>query len=180
MPPGERTPYTYDVIVVLGAAVWPGGRPSPALERRVTHAVRLFRAHQAPVLLMTGGLGRHPPHEATLMRALALAQGVPAPSIVMEDRATSTFESGMYCAALCAQRGWTTLLVVTDGYHLPRSLLTFRSFGMCAVGSAVPHRWRRARKRWCTYGREIAAYCWYCGLLAARRLRHGRKHGRER
>ena len=175
----DHTSYAYDVIVVLGAAVWPGGRPSHALKRRVVHAVHLFQAKQAGVLLMTGGLGRHPPHEAYLMRDLARAQGVPAQSIVMEDRATSTFESGAYCAPIFAQRGWTTAVIVTDGYHLPRSVLTFRSFGVRAVGSAAPYRWRFRHlwKHWWMSCREVVAYLWYCWLILAWRFRRGGKHG---
>ena len=177
---GDHTPYDYDVIVVLGAAVWPGGRPSPALTRRVVHAVHLFQAKQAPVLLMTGGLGKHPPHEAYLMRDLALARDVPAQFIVVEDRATSTFESGVYCAPIFAQHGWATALIVTDGYHLPRAVLTFRSFGVRAVGSAAPHRWRSSWKRLWAHGREVVAYLWYCWLMLARRFRRGGKHGESR
>ncbi len=40
----EAPPVAYDVIVVLGAAVWPGGQPSPALQRRILHAVDLLAA----------------------------------------------------------------------------------------------------------------------------------------
>ena len=181
MPHCDHTPYAHDVIVVLGAAVWPGGRPSYALERRVAHAVHLFQAKQARVLLMTGGLGRHPPHEAYLMRDLALTQGVPAQSIELEDHATSTFESGAYCAPIFAQRGWTTALIVTDSYHLPRAILTFRSFGIRATGSAAPYRWRfrNSLKRLRMYGREVVACLWYGWLILAWRLRRGGKYGKR-
>ena len=57
---------TYDVIVVLGAAVWPGGQPSPALQRRVMHAVDLMQRGYAAYLLVTGGMGQYPPTEASV------------------------------------------------------------------------------------------------------------------
>lgn len=180
MPHDDKSPCAYDVIVVLGAAVWSEGRPSPTLKRRVLHAVHLFHAKQAPVLLMTGGLGKHPPHEASLMRDLALAQGVPAQSIKVEDRATSTFESGIYCAPIFVQHAWATALIVTDGYHLPRAVLTFRRFGVRAVGSAVPHQWHSSWKRWRTYSREAVGYLWYCWLILAWRLRRSGKPRRAR
>ena len=44
-----------DVIVVLGAAPLPDGRPGPAMVRRVERGVELYREGRAPWLLMTGG-----------------------------------------------------------------------------------------------------------------------------
>ena len=81
-----------DVIIVLGAAVWPGGQPSPALRRRVTHAVHLLQSEKGRRLLVTGGLGKHAPAEADVMRQLAIDAGVPPSLILVEDQATSTFE----------------------------------------------------------------------------------------
>jgi vancomycin permeability regulator SanA len=52
----ESPPEAYDVIVVLGAAVWPGGQPSPTLQRRTLHAVDLLQRGYATYLLVTGGL----------------------------------------------------------------------------------------------------------------------------
>src|SRR5882724_3797868 len=67
---------TYDVIVVLGAAVWPGGQPSPTLQRRVMHAVDLMQQGYAVYLLVTGGMGHYPPTEAEVMQRLAVAHGI--------------------------------------------------------------------------------------------------------
>ena len=53
-----------DVIVVLGARVWPSGRPSDALARRTLHAVKLYQEGLAAAIICSGGLGTHPPTEA--------------------------------------------------------------------------------------------------------------------
>ena len=164
----------FDAIVVLGAAVRPGGAPSPALVRRVGRAVRLFRAGAAPMLVMTGGLGRHPPAEAELMAALAIRAGVPPERILLEDRAATTFESARNCAALLQERGWRRVLLVTDGFHLRRSLLIFRAFGRTfgavVAGSAAGGRigWRRRL----LYGaREGIGLAWYAARAVPVRLR---------
>ena len=73
----EAPPVAYDVIVVLGAAVWPGGQPSPALQRRILHAVDLWQQGYAVYLLVTGGVGKYPPAEAAVMQRLAVAHGIP-------------------------------------------------------------------------------------------------------
>lgn len=158
----EATPAAYDVIVVLGAAVWPDGRPSPALQRRVIHAVGLLRQGSAAYLLVTGGMGKYPPAEAEVMQRLAIAHGIPTEHILCEDQATSTFASALRCCDILRQRGWWRVLVVTDRYHLPRALFAFRSCGLRAVGSAAPGKpARRLRRRWYYYLREGLAFLWY-------------------
>ena len=159
-PHTAETPY--DVIVVLGAAVWPQGQASPALRRRVLHAVDLLQRGYATSLLLTGGVGKYPPAEARVMQHLAQASGIPPSRIVLEERATSTLESACRCHPLLRQHGWTRVLLVTDGYHLKRALFAFRRCGTPAVGSAVPGpSARRVEQRWYDYGRESCAFVWY-------------------
>jgi uncharacterized SAM-binding protein YcdF (DUF218 family) len=146
----------------------------------VAHAVHLLHAGHGRRLLVTGGVGKHPPAEAEVMRQLALAAGVSEACILVEDQATSTFQSAVYCARMLCQHGWGTVLVVTDRYHLPRTLLTFRSLGLQAQGSAPataacrPH-WQQ----WYYRLREGLACLWYTLRIVAwkaRRLLHPRSN----
>lgn len=163
----KTLPRPCEVIVVLGAAVWPDRRPSPALRRRVAHAVHLLHSGHGKVLLMTGGLGQHPPTEGEVMRQVAIEAGVPAAQILVEQQATSTLESAIYCTRIIRQHGWSTALIVTDRYHLPRALLAFQSFGLQVSGSAAGGRYvsRRWWKAWYAWGREVVAYGWYLLLI---------------
>lgn len=160
-----------DVAVVLGAAVWAGGRPSPALTRRTLHAVQLARAGAVRHLLLTGGLGRHPPSEASVMRALAVAAGIEPARLVLEERATSTLESARECARIIAARGWSRVLLVSDSYHLPRARLAFRRFGVAARASAPPGgRGDTAEWQWLLlHLRELVAIPWYLVRLPGAR-----------
>jgi uncharacterized SAM-binding protein YcdF (DUF218 family) len=174
----QAPPLAYDVIVVLGAAVWPGGQASPALQRRVLHAVHLLQRGYAPHLLVTGGVGKHPPAEAEVMQRLAVAHGIPHASIVLEAQATSTFESALRCRDLLGQRGWSRVLLVTDRFHLPRARLAFCSVGIRAVGSAAPGRpARRQCKRAYYYLREGCALVWYLGRVVPVVLQRWRRAG---
>jgi uncharacterized SAM-binding protein YcdF (DUF218 family) len=177
----QRQEAPWDIIIVLGAAVWQGGQPSPALRARVVHAVQLWRAGHGRKLLMTGGLGKYPPTEAQLMRQLALAAGIPEACILVEEQATSTFQSGRHCTRMLRQHGWSTALIVTDCYHLPRAVLTFRSFGMQVRGSAPPGRpySRRRWKRWYYRLREVLASVWYLGRIAAGSVSCCKRNGGE-
>ena len=172
----QAPPLSYDVIVVLGAAVWPGGQPSPVLQRRVVHAVDLMQRGHAAYLLVTGGVGKHPPAEAEVMRRTAIAHGVPSQCILLEDQATSTFESAQRCSTMLRQRGWSRVLVVTDRYHLARALLAFRSCGVRAVGSPTLGKptWR-LRRRLYYYVREYLALVWYLGRAVPVTLRRWRQ-----
>jgi uncharacterized SAM-binding protein YcdF (DUF218 family) len=111
------------------------------------------------------------------MRELAMAAGVPAERIVVEDQATSTWQSALLCMPILQQHGWSTVLVVTDRYHLLRVLLVFRRLGVRAVGSAPPggQYSKRFWKRWCYRGREALAFCWYVVLLVTLR-RQWKRH----
>lgn len=153
----------FDVIIVLGAAVWEEGRPSPALRRRLLQGLSLWEGGAADTLLVTGGLGKYPPTEARMMKTLAVEKGMPPENILTEDQSASTLESGVRCSNLMRDRGWSRALVVTDGYHLPRSLLVFRSRGIAAEGSAADrgHRKDKTPRRWFLLAREAVAFLWY-------------------
>lgn len=72
------------------------------------------------------------------MRDLALAMGVPADRVVIEPAARNTLENALFSARIAHGRGWRSLLVVTDRYHLPRALMAFRRVGLEVAGSAAP------------------------------------------
>ncbi|MCH6587227.1 MAG: YdcF family protein [Proteobacteria bacterium] len=168
---------TFDVIVVLGAAVGAGGGPSAALRRRVAEGVRRLEAGAAPVLLLSGGKGSAKgggrPSEAEVMRDLALAAGVAEERLVLETDSRSTLENARCSARIMRARGWTKALVVTDAVHLPRALLAFRALGIDAKGAAVMGGARdQPLWTWPVHlAREALAFLWYGALIAARRHR---------
>ncbi len=127
---------TKDVVIVFGAAVRERGEPSPALRRRALQGARLVLSGQAPVLIASGGVGRYPPSEAALIARLALAQGVPADRIILEEAAMSTLENARRSAAIMRSRGWSSAWAVSDRYHLRRCVYLLRQFGIAATGSA--------------------------------------------
>lgn len=106
----------YDAIVVAGCAVWPGGRPSDALARRVDHAVALHRAGVAPVIVLTGGVGRHPPAEAEVAAARCRAAGVPDAALRIETVSTDTLGNAREAARHVKGR----VVVVSDPFHVAR------------------------------------------------------------
>ena len=114
------------VVVVLGAAVWAGGRPSPTMARRCNKAVELWRRGGIDVVIPSGGLGAHPPPEADVMSDLLVAGGVPVDAIERDRAATTTMETAANVARMLEDRGITRVIAVTDPSHGPRTWLAFR------------------------------------------------------
>lgn len=163
-------PETFDVIVVMGAGVWEHESPSPAMRQRVEHAKRLYDEGRAPVILMTGGLGEHPPEEAVVMKRLAVELGVPEEAVLTESRSVTTLESARRCADILHERGCRWVLVVSHRYHLLRSCASFRAFGVRAWGSScnINPNWRIST----LHLREAAACATYAIRLPLARLRY--------
>lgn len=145
----------YDAIIVAGARVWSDGEPSLTLLRRTERAVELWKAKVAPVMVMTGGVGRHPPSEAGVAADVALAAGVPAAAILLEDRSRSTEQNASFSRALLGER---RVLVVTDAYHVLRSQHIYDRYYDHAFVLGVDIGWRPPVIESL---REVAAVAWY-------------------
>jgi uncharacterized SAM-binding protein YcdF (DUF218 family) len=139
------------IIVIFGAAVLPGGQPSPTLRARVEAAFRCggLAARYVP----TGAVGKHGPSEARVMARLLMSFGVPRGQIVLEETGVNTRSSARACAALLAgQTG--PVWIATSGYHLPRCLMLMRMAGVVATACPPPPAQDR---RWYWRLRECVA-----------------------
>ena len=163
----ENSKQIFDVVIVLGAAVLEGGKPSKALKRRVFHAVNLIKQERANYLLLTGGVGKYPPSEAGVMKDLAIAEGLPENIIFIEKYGISTFSSIMRCIKIIVEQKWSDVIVVSDTYHIIRAIFVLRCFKVKAVGSGAKGG-RKENKLWKWYYylfREFFALLWYIFLV---------------
>jgi uncharacterized SAM-binding protein YcdF (DUF218 family) len=129
----ERRPV--DAIVVLGAAQF-NGVPSDVFAARLDHAVELYQAELAPYIVVTGG--KQPGDrttEAATARAYAIAHGVPAARILMEDLGRNTLESITAVGAIFRAHHLTSGLFVSDRTHMLRVLRMATDQGILAWGS---------------------------------------------
>ncbi len=158
-----------DAIVILGSMVYPGALPGPALTRRTEHAVALYMRGLAPVIICSGGqAANESASEASAACILAAALGVPRSALIEEDRSRSTEENALDTAAIMAARGWRTVVLSSDGYHLYRADLLFRRAGLVpypspAQATAGP---MSLVERYARETREAAALVWYWGKTA--------------
>lgn len=137
--------------LVLGAAVWPGGVPSPALARRAQRAARLWHDKSVDFVVGCGGEGAHGPAEAAVIAALLAAAGVPRAAIRCEAASRTTRENVRQALPILRALGVREALIVTDPWHAPRALLIARQEGMAA--RAAPVAW--AEQGWRTLARHL-------------------------
>lgn len=158
-------------IVILGAAVHAGGVASPTLRQRIAAGAAVAREHPEARVVVSGGLGRYPPSEAEVMCRDLEALGIPRSRILLEDRSTSTQENATYSIAKMRENGLVRAIVVTDSYHLPRAVLTFRALGIPARGfPARPDADTPLRRRIFLYMREMVALPAYMFRLIVARF----------
>lgn len=124
-------------IVVLGARIEPSGAATPALRRRVEHAVKLHREGAAPLILFSGGHTGGPTSEARAAVQLALDAGLLAEQCMLEETSRSTRQNAQNCAALLKVRGIHIVVLVTDATHMPRARMLFTRAGLHVISAEV-------------------------------------------
>lgn len=132
--PGEPA-----TLIVLGCRV-EGDQPSVALGRRIDTAADYLLAHPDVQVVVSGGQGSDElVSEAEAMRRVLVDRGVAEERILVEDRSTSTLENLTYSKELLAERGLgTSVIVVSEGYHMYRALSVAERVGLDAEGLAAP------------------------------------------
>jgi uncharacterized SAM-binding protein YcdF (DUF218 family) len=124
-----------DAIVVLGAAQY-NGRPSPVLRARLDHALALYRERLAPLVIVTGGVGRGDTiSEALVGRRYLLAHGLPSEAASVRPEGRTTMSSMTAVAAWLRGRGLRRVLLVSDPFHMFRLRLEARRTSLEAYTS---------------------------------------------
>ncbi len=104
----------------------PDGRPSAALRRRMARAAALAKHLSESPVILTGGHTGGPVSEARAMAGLAEEMGLATERLVLEEQARDTLGNARHSLPLIAGKHLDTVFVVTEPYHLPRALLSFR------------------------------------------------------
>ena len=160
-PPRGRT-----LTVVLGAQVRPGGVPSRTLASRARHAGGMYARGELDEegwIVVSGGLGDHPPSEAEVMAGILVGEGVPESRIIREAASHSTRQSAHHVAVIARRLAVEEVVLVTDPLHCVRAASAFRAEGLRphpepVTGSPM---WLDPAKRRAQLMREAGAAIWY-------------------
>ncbi|HEX3274552.1 MAG TPA: YdcF family protein [Gemmatimonadales bacterium] len=124
-----------DAIVVLGAAQY-NGHPSPVLRARLDHALDLYRERTAPMVVVTGGVGRgDTTSEAMVGQRYLVARGVPPEAVVARGVGHTTTGSMDAVAEWLRTRGLRRIVLVSDPFHMFRLRLEARRIAIEAYTS---------------------------------------------
>lgn len=154
-----------DVIIVMGAAEY-RGRPSPVLRARLDHAVDLYRAQYAPLILTTGGAGGDPKFtEAEVGRSYLIDRGVPPERVVVENQGETTAQSLATAFEIMQRMNLRSCIVVSDGYHIFRAKKYLQAEGLTVFGSPRVSARQPAWRNWWDYMRQAVGFAlWQVGL----------------
>lgn len=152
-----------DAAIVLGAAVWVGN-PSPVFKARLDHALTLYQNNTVSVIIVTGGTGTGDNmSEAEAGAAYLVANRVPAVHILQETVGKSTYQSLQGAVMLAKTNNIRTVLLVSDPFHMLRSLKMAGDLGLIAYASPTTTSpiSRRPAEEWGYMVREAVAYSSY-------------------
>jgi uncharacterized SAM-binding protein YcdF (DUF218 family) len=164
-----------DAIIVLGAAVR-NGRPTPVFRARINHAILLYEQGYADTIIFTGGIGFGDEiSEAEAARDYAVQLGVPATAILLEETSTSTLENLANAQRVAAEAGHGRFLIVSNPFHMKRSLQMAADLGMEAYSSPTrTTRWISPVTYWRAIAQETVSYFHYQFIGKGRIDRGGR------
>jgi uncharacterized SAM-binding protein YcdF (DUF218 family) len=114
-----------DVLVVLS-----GGFP-----HRDLWGLTLLRCGKAPVLLFSG---RTSPGTALARNQLIALARVEPKRLLFESASRSTVEGGTAFRTLAAEKGWRSVLLVSDAYHLARARRDYGVVGVRVMTAPCP------------------------------------------
>ncbi|MBP7902315.1 MAG: YdcF family protein [Spirochaetes bacterium] len=136
-----------DAVFVLGAAAY-GKNPSPVFRERINHAMNIYRSRQCRYILLTGGkkfaddLG-----EAVVARDYLIKNGIPAEDILVETASNNTYENFLFSLPIISGRKISSIIIVSDPYHMKRASMIADDFGIVNYSSPTPTTMFNSLKR---------------------------------
>jgi SanA protein len=123
-----------EVVMVLGASVHPDGQPSSILEDRLLTAIDIYKAGKAKKFLLSGDNGQQDYDEVNVMKAYLLHEGIPAGDIFLDHAGFDSYDSLYRARDIFGLKSFT---IVTQAFHLPRTIYLGRSLGLDVHGVAA-------------------------------------------
>ncbi|MBQ6835888.1 MAG: YdcF family protein [Clostridia bacterium] len=124
----DNVTYHEDAVIILGAGI-KGERLSLTLKYRLDKGLEYIALNPNAKIIVTGGKGPGESiTEAEAMRRYLVSQGIENDRIIIEDKATSTYENLMYSSEFLNEGD--EVVIVTDGFHIFRGVSMAKKFGL--------------------------------------------------
>jgi SanA protein len=122
---------SYETAIILAAEVHPNGTPSAILRDRILTGIELYNRGKVNMLVMSGEAP-----EPEIMRNYAVEQGIPPEAILLDNYGWRTYDT---CYRARNVYDLEETIVVTQLFHLPRTLLLCSEMGLAVVGVPARH-----------------------------------------
>ena len=156
-------PEATEYLLVLGAKVNQGGRPSLALKNRIDAAYDYLTAYPDSTAILSGGQGSNEPMtEAQCMFNELTAMGIDPDRLWMEGDSTNTWENLKFSLSVIEDQAGETpekIALLSNEFHLYRAGLFAERFGLETVG--VPAKTTLPFLKVNYFIREAAAVWYY-------------------
>ena len=90
------------------------------------------------------------------MRSYLISIGIPKNSIIVNNAGVDTFATAENVAAIMRENDWTSVMVVSQFYHIPRVKLALKRFGIVEIYGAHTEWITAMSAIW--LAREVIAY----------------------
>lgn len=125
----------YEVALVLGTSKkLVGGKPNPFFHNRIKKAAELYHSGIVKKLILSGDHRTRYYNEPLDMKKAIMELGVPETSILLDYAGLRTLDSILRCKEVFGQEKF---IVVTQKFHIYRSLFISNYYGIDAVGVAA-------------------------------------------
>lgn len=148
-----------DCLLVLGMRLQ-DGRISEDYRRRLDRAAALA-GRQGRVVVLGGVTSRGCPSEAAAGVAYLRGQGLPEERLMIEDSSRHTLENLQRARELMQEIGCRQAQLITNRYHLWRSLLMAQGLGLSVVGCPAEDSYRGGLGMWLRLLKEAFFVHWY-------------------
>lgn len=137
------------VGIVFGAAVFPDGEPGGHLQGRLEAALHLYTQGKIRKILVSGNNHQRHHGESDRMRTWLMERGVRPEDVQADHAGFRTLDTCARAARVWNLSGEEAVILITQGYHLPRAMYLAEAWGLSAVGveAAYPEVTRRTRVR---------------------------------
>ncbi len=125
-----------DAIIVLGAGI-KGNEPSPMLEDRLLTSIDLYNEGISDRIIVSGDHGRGNYDEVNVMKLYLIKHGIPSENIFMDHAGFSTYDSIYRAKEIFKVQ---TAIIVTQDYHLYRSIYISKQLDLDTYGAAANRR----------------------------------------
>lgn len=127
-----------DAVVVLGGGWENESKLSRSTLERYKYGMKLYQKGYGHYIIFSGGNMKGNPSEAEKMAELALTDGFPNETIIIEGNSESTWENALFVKKILLDRQLKSVILVTSPYHTLRAKAMFKDKEIDVTAAPVP------------------------------------------